>query len=531
MSIDLRPYGLNWTLDINNPHEYMPPDPKSSIAPVSVSDKVATFTLFDGTQTSFTMLDELGHGSFGAAYKVAEQIDGIDVVVKSMVVGNDLIKIRDAVMEFLIQLVCAEETKDDEFDGLHGPFVPRVYYMGIGQGTIYLVSEKMDMTLQRAFRGAAEPAPIPPNKSLYFLRDMIVQIAKILDILERKDRYSHRDLKSDNIMIKLDGNRPCIKLIDFGFSCLDYRGIHLNSDPSELFRRCDVPSRDMSSLFYNLLGYEYLNEYSTKTCPIKRIMLALLGSFPDDWLDQYEYYNSKSVNPNMTPDVIYKIFKHMDITSEETCSAIGPNWVKHIKEPKPQLLSMMTSEEKDIYNPIQLAKATNNSLNQLCEAAKNEFDPEKISKMLAANDTEQTLNGQCGKGGSLLHVAAAAMNPEFVRQLLQRPYVKTMVFDKYDVSNHTPLHKVALSSNDVYNEATKRRYMSVAKLLLDRNPALARTKTHEGLTANKLTDKTDLKKLIKSYYTKWWQTKSKNTNLAGGTRRKSRYTRKQTKPR
>ena len=197
MSIDLRPYGLNWTLDINKPEDYVPKKVIPSIANTTLTggNKV-TFTLFDGTEKSFTMSEELGHGSFGAAYKVAEQIDGMDVVVKSIKHEAKEEEFKDAVIEFLIQLICAEETKDDKFDGISGPFVPRVYYIGKNDQNIYLVSERMDMTLQKAFRGDPK-TQLPPNRTLSFLRDVIVQIAKILDILERKDRYSHRDLQSD----------------------------------------------------------------------------------------------------------------------------------------------------------------------------------------------------------------------------------------------------------------------------------------------------------------------------------------------
>jgi len=513
MSIDLRPYGLNWTLDINKPEDYVPKKVIPSIANTTLTggNKV-TFTLFDGTEKSFTMSEELGHGSFGAAYKVAEQIDGMDVVVKSIKHEAKEEEFKDAVIEFLIQLICAEETKDDKFDGISGPFVPRVYYIGKNDQNIYLVSERMDMTLQKAFRGDPK-TQLPPNRTLSFLRDVIVQIAKILDILERKDRYSHRDFKTDNIMIKTINGRPCIKLIDFGFSCLDYKGIHFNSDPVRLFKKCDVPSRDMSSLFYNILAYEYLNKHDEKTCPIVRIMATLLDRFPDDWSEQYKYYNRGPIIQNMTPDVIYNIFKNMKINSDDECSMIGPDWVKYVPNPSRRFVSQLTNEEQDML------------MDELCETAKNEIDPAKISQVLAANNVSEKLNAVCGQGGSLLHIAAAALNPEFVKQLLERPFVKTMVFDD---SKYTPLHKVAQSSMYYQpdNEGAKVRYLAVAGLLLDRNPALAKEPTKEGKTADKMTDKVELQKLIKSYKPKWWQKSAKNTNQAGGTRKRKRQTRK-----
>ena len=534
MSIDLRPYGLNWTLDVDKPEDYVPKEVMPSIANATLTNgNKVTFALFDGTEKSFTMSEELGHGSFGAAYKVAEQIDGMDVVVKSIKHEAEEGQFRDAVIEFLIQLICAEETKDDEFDGISGPFVPRVYYMGKNEDNIYLVSERMDMTLQKALQGDPK-IKLPPNRKLSFLRESIVQIAKILDILERKDRYSHRDFKTDNIMIKTINGRPCIKLIDFGFSCLDYKGVHLNSDPVRLFKKCDVPSRDMSSLFYNILAYEYLNEHDPQTCPIVRIMLALLDRFPDDWSEQYKYYNRGPVIENMTPGVIYNVFKNMQIKSDNECSAIGPDWVKYVKNLSPRFVSKLTSQEQDMLSSKQinsLAKVVNINIDKLCEVAASVFNSDEISKALAANDSPEKLNGLCGQdgmGSSPIHVAAASLNPEFIQQLLQRPFVKTMVFDKYDVSKYTPLHKVARSS--IYyqtgDESATVRYLATARLLLDRNPALARAKTRDGKTADEMTDKVELQKLIKSYQTKWWQAKAKNTNQAGGTRKRKHQTRK-----
>jgi hypothetical protein len=76
------------------------------------------------------------------------------------------------------------------------------------------------------------------------------------------------------------------------------------------------------------------------------------------------------------------------------------------------------------------------------------------------------------------------------------------------------------------NEGAKVRYLAIAGLLLDRNPALAKEPTKEGKTADKMTDKVELQKLIKSYKPKWWQKSAKNTNQAGGTRKRKRQTRK-----
>jgi serine/threonine protein kinase len=380
MSVDLRPYGLDWTLDPSSPQTYIPKKPK--ISTVARFGSTVYFGNLDGkTETSFTLGKLLGKGSYGATYSVSQTIDGSDLVIKiiEFVEESDL---QNAILEFIIQLLCVEETKNETFDGFKGPFVPKVFMFGMDNYGFYIVSEKMDTTLYAALDEEK-------NQTDEFLRSSILQISKILDILYKKNRYSHRDFKADNIMIKYVNGISNIKLIDFGFSCMEYDGLRLNSDPSHLFHTCDKYSRDLSSLFYNLLNYSYLAELTD--CPIKRILATLLvaNGLPKDWLDQYPYYNTAEPNPNLRPENVYTIFKNLQVTKQK-CGPIDASWATSIQ--------LVNSNVLKFLEPRELTRLDDNTLIRSAEL----LSPEERSTLLSAISPNSSARKALSTGKSQL---------------------------------------------------------------------------------------------------------------------------------
>jgi hypothetical protein len=333
MILDLRPYGMNWSIDSSKP-DYIPKNP--TFCNVVINGNVLNFKNNNTTLGQFTFNTLLGEGSYGKAYTVNEKIDGLEIVVK-MISNFDKSLLINTVIEFIIQLLCVLETQDESFDGFDGPFVPRVYLFGMSRNTLFIISEKMDVTLEKHLK---------KDKSAGFVRSAIQQISKILDILQKKDRYNHRDFKADNVMIKYEGDKPCVKLIDFGMSCMEYDQIRLNSDPATLFHTCNIPSRDLSSLFYYFLMFVYSK--ADKVCDMYHIIrvLSSTNGYPTKWEDQYTFYNRTALNENLLPDNVYTVFKNLEIEDETNmCSQIHPFWVHSIKVLNRFVLSVLKDDE------------------------------------------------------------------------------------------------------------------------------------------------------------------------------------------
>jgi len=82
---------------------------------------------------------------------------------------------------------------------------------------------------------------------LEWFAPFLKQLGHTLDVLKRKYNFTHRDLHSNNVMMDTTGT---LKLIDFGFSCLEFRGLHYhNIDVNELESVKCIPGFDLAIFF------------------------------------------------------------------------------------------------------------------------------------------------------------------------------------------------------------------------------------------------------------------------------------------
>jgi len=120
---------------------------------------------------------------------------------------------RDVLTEVLIQVILS-------CDPTYGLAVPKIYgvYQVRDSPKLLIHMEKLDMTFLDYLKSTK------PN--WWSLEPHFSDLCTILAHFQETYRFNHRDMKPDNLMMKIreDGTLK-IKLIDFGYSVLEYEGM------------------------------------------------------------------------------------------------------------------------------------------------------------------------------------------------------------------------------------------------------------------------------------------------------------------
>jgi|GEM_PF-2033405 len=150
----------------------------------------------------FRVESELGHGNFGAVYRVHDLLEGRTLALKVLKPGpHDEHELRQR-FEREARLIYS----------LHHPHVLRVYYYGqTASGLPYMAMEFLEGTDLRAL--LAHHGPLSPR--------LVKRIAlETLSALEAAHELGivHRDLKPANIFLVNDGGNGHVKVLDFGFA-------------------------------------------------------------------------------------------------------------------------------------------------------------------------------------------------------------------------------------------------------------------------------------------------------------------------
>jgi serine/threonine protein kinase len=241
--LDLRPFGVNHELDSKKD---LPTFTPPQLSTGSYNASAGRFTI-DGRV--YTVIEKLGEGTYGAAYKTSAP-DGRNYAIKRIkgsihTVSDFNIFMREA----LIQIILARESEAEA----NGPYVPKIYKLAFDSAKreAYILCELMRNTMLNlitALDAASNDIVIP---------DALQQISHILDFFGSRFQFNHRDLKGDNIMyVKTPSNKRIFVLIDFGFSCIDWHGLKING--GSYFARsktCFREHRDLAQLTYYILKY------------------------------------------------------------------------------------------------------------------------------------------------------------------------------------------------------------------------------------------------------------------------------------
>jgi serine/threonine protein kinase len=141
----------------------------------------------------------------------------------------------------------------------NGPFVPRLYEIAYNKelDEAYIVSERMTGTLLRLLQKNTK------QENDKILPGAITEIAESLRFFGDRLQFNHRDLKPDNIMYSTNSyGAYSYKLIDFGLSCLHWKGVEIKNRFFSSDEACFKKDRDIPQLLYSLLvhvGQTYIS--------------------------------------------------------------------------------------------------------------------------------------------------------------------------------------------------------------------------------------------------------------------------------
>jgi len=244
LDLDLRPYGINTTVDAGFRQDTLKPSLTGSGLLVNMGGRLHAITM---NGQVYRVIRQLGAGTFGTTYRATQGVGGPEYAIKIVENLNTPKKQNYFLAECVIQILLAEASRGQP----SGPFVPDVYEVvcdavrGIG----YLRNQVMENTLSNLVHAVttAETDVVVP--------DALSQLAHILKFFGTALEFNHRDMKQNNVMFltRGDGTRA-FKLIDFGFACVKLRnGSHLmGGDYFDRSPSCFKKDRDLSQLMFDV---------------------------------------------------------------------------------------------------------------------------------------------------------------------------------------------------------------------------------------------------------------------------------------
>jgi len=460
--IDFSKYGLNINIDdITSENKYssdnITPMNGDGIKELIVKDK--TFTINRSKYNS---------GSYGQIFKLNEQIDACNLVVKIISIDpSQRTNLNNTIKESIMQILICEATKDLKFPeiGLEGPFAPRLFYIGINDAktNIYIIMELLEKNIYDLAvntRSTTDWKIVTSSQ----LKTIVLQLSIISKILFDVLLFNHRDLLPSNIMTKTIDGKLNIRFIDFGLSCMTYKElqiftdrvyIHRNSSIKSLFpsKVCNSRSRDIHFFIYNLL---FTTKNFLDNFPIKKVFHTILASnqneqerykHQDNVYAKYNLENqdSKPTEPlNLRPDVVYDIFNSIEFIDSVPRSRIGSSWLTKLNTIYPMTITFLDKYEcsliKDKINSLfdTIESMDNTGKQHLLFYAIKETNTELFDRLIR-NDVLTNIKNSEGK--TPLHVAVrnAAAN---LRNIKTKEFIDSFYIVQQLVNNNPILINV-----------------------------------------------------------------------------------------
>jgi len=278
--IDLRPYGLNLTLDESLSQDEFEARLTKDIVLNKVNADDKGFTFANGAkELKYSNPRNLGKGYYGAVTECTNSNLCRQVAIKNVELNKKFstpeVQLANFLKECIIQIILSEVSKPVGR-------VPEVYRIGISDEETptsgFIISELMDDTLDKFIKNKSE------EEKDVIVTDALVQVADILDFFQKTVRFNHRDLKSNNVMYKTVGGKPVYRIIDFGFACIMWNQLEIQTNTYQ-FQTCFKAGRDLAQLTYELKTYGRLSSRL-------ELWLLLLNKVPSmEYKTSYRYFN------------------------------------------------------------------------------------------------------------------------------------------------------------------------------------------------------------------------------------------------
>jgi serine/threonine protein kinase len=340
--MDLRPFGLQITLRPNMDLESFLQ--KEYIQTGSYSRSRGIFEFPTGR---YNVGVKLGEGTYGKSFQAIHETNNqvfavkvIDLEDRSIFKYGTDSAIRLTMIQSIINIILEQESADEPA----GPYVPRFFEIALDTQRNYMLlrTERLHDNLWNRYKASTA------EENDLVIPQTLAHTAHILDFFFKRLRYNHRDFKPDNVMYtySLDGQFN-IKIIDFGFNCLTWKGIEIKG--AEYFKdvyECYLPSRDLTQFIYFLLDYRNGIQLSPRlkkilehiiTFPVGNTICNMIigcrayGMNMNDWYDSYDFLNNPKIkNPNAYPEKIRQ--KMMDVLGLQTVKSVSP--IRSIAEHK-----------------------------------------------------------------------------------------------------------------------------------------------------------------------------------------------------
>lgn len=252
-NIDLRPFGINLNIDDVIQNKYV-----ANMSLVnSVRDTGDSWITSSGT---YKKGRKLGEGTYGTAYIATK--DGVEMAVKSINLfekEDPSRRFRPEILEGNIQEVAVQLIIQEENKRLNPGFrvCGEIYEIAIDpiKKQFFIFQEKLDMTFDKYVE------KMKPSNAIF--ADTMIQMADKLNWMYDNLEYNHRDFKDDNAMVKFTGSEsaPEFLLIDFGFSCLTYRGVRIKVKTGYFgeTEKCFQETRDITFMLFTVYKHAMKN--------------------------------------------------------------------------------------------------------------------------------------------------------------------------------------------------------------------------------------------------------------------------------